>query len=63
MGNLDKLSVFISLILRHQPDAVGIQFSWMNMDGNGIEDGVEYQKWYCGHYHTVNGRKMHVVEF
>ncbi len=25
MGKLDKLSVFISLVLRHKPDAAGIQ--------------------------------------
>ncbi len=35
MGNLDKLSVFISLILRHKPDAAGIQLDehgWANVD-------------------------------
>ncbi len=35
MGKLDKLSVFISLVLRHQPDAAGIQLDehgWANVD-------------------------------
>ncbi len=35
MGKTDKLSVFISLILRHKPDTVGIQLDehgWANVD-------------------------------
>ncbi len=35
MGKLDKLSVFISLVLRHKPDAAGIQLDehgWANAD-------------------------------
>lgn len=35
MGNLDKLSVFISLVLRHNPDAAGItldEHGWANVD-------------------------------
>ncbi len=35
MGKLDKLSVFISLVLRHQPDAAGIKLDehgWANVD-------------------------------
>ncbi len=35
MGKLDKLSVFISLVLRHKPDAAGIQLDehgWANVD-------------------------------
>lgn len=35
MGESDKLSVFISLVLRHKPDAVGIQLDehgWANVD-------------------------------
>lgn len=35
MGKLDKLSVFISLVLRHKPDAAGIQLEehgWANVD-------------------------------
>ncbi len=35
MGALDKLSVFISLVLRHKPDAAGIQLDehgWANVD-------------------------------
>lgn len=35
MGKLDKLSVFISLVLRHQPDAAGIRLDehgWANVD-------------------------------
>lgn len=43
MGKLDKLSVFISLILRHKPDVVGIQLDehgWANVDEliNGINN-------------------------
>lgn len=41
MGKLDKLSVFISLVLRHQPDAAGIsldEHGWAEVDEliNGI---------------------------
>lgn len=35
MGNLDKLSVFISLVLRHKPDAAGIvldEHGWANVE-------------------------------
>ncbi len=35
MGKLDKLSVFISLVLRHNPDAAGIKLDehgWANVD-------------------------------
>ncbi len=35
MGKLDKLSVFISLVLRHKPNAAGIQLDehgWANVD-------------------------------
>lgn len=35
MGKLDKLSVFISLILRHKPETIGIQLDehgWANVD-------------------------------
>ncbi len=35
MGKLDKLSVLISLVLRHKPDAAGIQLDehgWANVD-------------------------------
>jgi len=35
MGKLDKLSIFISLVLRHQPDAAGIKLDehgWANVD-------------------------------
>lgn len=43
MGKLDKLSVFISLVLRHKPDAVAIQLDehgWANVDEliNGINN-------------------------
>lgn len=43
MGKLDKLSVFISLILRHKPDAAGIQLDehgWANVNEllNGINN-------------------------
>lgn len=43
MGKLDKLSVFISLVLRHQPDAAGIKLDehgWANVDEliEGISD-------------------------
>lgn len=43
MGKLDKLSVFISLVLRHKPDAAGIRLDehgWANVDEllNGIND-------------------------
>ena len=43
MGKLDKLSVFISLILRHKPDAADIQLDehgWANVDEliNGINN-------------------------
>lgn len=43
MGKLDKLSVFISLVLRHKPDTVGIQLDehgWANVDEliNGINN-------------------------
>lgn len=43
MGKLDKLSVFISLILRHKPDVAGIQLDehgWANVDEliNGINN-------------------------
>ena len=27
---------------------------------DGIEDRLDYQKWYCGHYHTV--KKVDRVE-
>lgn len=30
MGNLDKLSVFISLVLRHKPDAA--KHGWANVE-------------------------------
>ena len=43
MGKLDKLSVFISLVLRHKPDAAGIaldEHGWANveelLDGIGV---------------------------
>lgn len=35
MSKLDKLSIFISLILRHKPDIIGIQLDehgWANVD-------------------------------
>lgn len=35
MGEVDKLSIFISLVLRHKPDAAGIQLDehgWANVD-------------------------------
>ena len=35
MGKLDKLSVFISLVLRHKPDAAGItldEYGWANVE-------------------------------
>lgn len=43
MGKLDKLSVFISLVLRHNPDAAGIsldEHGWANVDDllNGVND-------------------------
>lgn len=43
MGKLDKLSIFISLILRHKPDAANItldEHGWANVDDllNGIND-------------------------
>lgn len=43
MGKLDKLSVFISLVLRHKPDAAGIsldEHGWANVDDllNGVND-------------------------
>ena len=43
MGKLDKLSVFISLVLRHKPDAVGIildEHGWANVKEllDGIND-------------------------
>lgn len=43
MGKLDKLSVFISLVLRHNPDAAGVQLDehgWANVDEliKGIND-------------------------
>lgn len=43
MGKLDKLSVFVSLVLRHKPDVVGITLDvhgWANVDEliNGINN-------------------------
>ena len=41
MGKLDKLSVFISLVLRHKPDAVGIildEHGWANVEE--LLDGI-----------------------
>lgn len=41
MGKLDKLSVFISLVLRHKPDAVGInldEHGWANVEE--LIDGI-----------------------
>lgn len=41
MSKLDKLSVFISLILRHKPDTIGIQLDehgWANVDE--LIDGI-----------------------
>lgn len=43
MGRIDKLSVFISLVLRHKPDAAGItldEHGWANVDEliNGINN-------------------------
>ena len=43
MGKLDKLSVFISLILRHKPDVAGItldEHGWANVEEllDGIND-------------------------
>ena len=35
MGKLDKISVFISLVLRHKPDAAGItldEHGWANVE-------------------------------
>lgn len=35
MGKLDKLSVFISLVLRHKPDTIGIvldEHGWANVE-------------------------------
>ncbi len=43
MGTLNKLSVFISLILRHKPDAAGIQLDehgWA--DVNELMDGINH---------------------
>jgi len=42
MGKLDKLSVFIGLVLRHKPDAAGIQLDehgWANVDE--LIDGIK----------------------
>ena len=41
MGKLDKLSVFISLVLRHKPDAAGItldEHGWANVEE--LLDGI-----------------------
>ena len=41
MGKLDKLSVFISLILRHKPDVAGIaldEHGWANVEE--LIDGI-----------------------
>ena len=43
MGNLDKLSIFISLVLRHKPEAAKITFDehgWANVEEllNGINN-------------------------
>lgn len=41
MGKIDKLSVFISLVLRHKPEAAGIQLDehgWANVDE--LIDGI-----------------------
>ena len=43
MGSLDKLSIFISLVLRHKPDAANItldEHGWANVEEllNGIND-------------------------
>ena len=41
MGKLDKLSVFISLVLRHKPDAAGItldEYGWANVEE--LIDGI-----------------------
>lgn len=41
MGKKDKLSIFISLVLRHRPDAAGIQLDehgWANVDE--LIDGI-----------------------
>ena len=41
MGKLDKLSVFISLVLRHKPDTVGInldEHGWANVEE--LIDGI-----------------------
>ena len=41
MGKTDKLSVFISLILRHKPETIGIQLDehgWANVDE--LIDGI-----------------------
>ncbi len=43
MANLDKLSVFISLVLRHKPDAVGItldEHGWANVEE--LLDGINH---------------------
>lgn len=40
MGKSDKLSVFISLVLRHKPEAAGIsldEHGWANVDKKYIE--------------------------
>lgn len=43
MGKFDKLSIFLSLVLRHKPDAVGIfldEHGWANVEDliNGIKN-------------------------
>lgn len=43
MGNLDKLSILISLVLRHKPDAANIvldEHGWANVEEllNGINE-------------------------
>ena len=41
MGKIDKLSVFISLILRHKPDVAGItldEHGWANVEE--LIDGI-----------------------
>lgn len=41
MGKLDKLSIFVSLVLRHKPDAAGIaldEHGWANVDE--LIDGI-----------------------
>lgn len=72
--NLDKVNWTVDVVLTHtaplkyEPREVflpGINQSMVDKSTeqwlDGIEERLDYKKWYCGHYHTI--KKIEKVEF